>query len=592
MKTLVLAMWGRIAAFVAHALSVPCSHSCEHYLSERLASVHTSVNAARTNACATWCFLIFPLVVAAQNAPTFPAPNWFRQHLGTPNTRVELQAPAQIPDYVVDGKLQLSLKAYIELALRNNTDIALAKLQVLSPANAIMRAFGAFDPALAASFNNTRATQPTSSALQGASTLKSLSQPVDFTYQQLLPTGTAMSASFDVLRNSSNSSFSTFNPVISDSLSFSFDQPLLRNRGARITRLNILLARTNLRISQYQLRDQVSTLLAGAENAYWDVVQARDNLALQTKFLELRDAALQRAQKQLEAGALLPLDIFQPKADYASAQVAVIQARQALAHVENTLRLEIGADLDASLRSLPIVLTESLAIPAITLPDRDAAIRKAIESRPDHLAVAAALDVDDLNIRTSTDSLRPAVSLTGSYTSQGLGGIFNQLTNPFGNGTVVTGIPGGFSDALGQLFGFGFPVYSFGLRLNLPIRDRAAAANLSDTQIRKRQDALQLRKLEQGLRLQVLNAIDDLEAIRASMEQAETARQFAEKRFAAEQKKYELGVTQLFFVLDAQTQLNSAENDVLRQNITYRRALINLYLMTGEILAERHVTLN
>ena len=528
----------------------------------------------------------------AQTASIFPAPNWFREHLGTPPARVELQPPAQIEDYVVDGKLQLSMRAYIELALRNNTDIALAKLQVLSPANAILRAFGSFDPAVSATFSNTRATQPTSSALQGASTLNSLSQPVDLTYQQLLPSGTAMSVSYDALRSSTNNSFATFNPAISNSLSFNFDHPLLRNRGARLTRLNILLARSTLRISQLQLRDQVSNLLAAAENAYWDAVQARENLALQVKFLELRQAALQRAQKQLEAGALLPLDIFQPQADYASAQVAVIQARQALAHAENSLRVEIGADLDPALRSLPIVLTEPIDTSAVTVPDRDGAIRKALETRPDRLAVAAALDADDLNIRTATDALRPAVSLTGSYTSQGLGGIFNQISNPFGSGAVVTRIPGGFSDALSQLFGFGFPVYSFGLRLNLPIRDRAAAANLSDTQIRKRQDALQLRKLEQGLRLQVLNAIDDLEAIRASMEQAETARQFAEKRFAAEQKKYELGVTQLFFVLDAQTQLNQAENDVLRQNITYRRALINLYLMTGEILAERHVTLN
>jgi outer membrane protein len=531
-------------------------------------------------------------IYAQTSAPTFPAPNWFRQHLGSPNTRVELQAPAQIADAIVDGKLQLSLRDYIELALRNNTDIALAKLQVLSPANAIARAFGAFDPALAASFSNTRATQPTSSALQGASTLKSLSQPVDLTYQQLLPTGATMIASYDALRSSSNNSFSTFNPAISDSLSVSFDQPLLRNRGARLTRLNILLARSNLRISRYQLRDQVSSLLAGAENAYWDVVQARENLVLQTKFMELRDAALQRAQKQLEAGALLPLDIFQPKADYASAQVAVIQARQALAHAENSLRVEIGADLDSSLRALPIVLTEPLNIAAATLPDRETAIRSALASRPDRLAAATTLDADDINIRSATDALRPGVSLTGSYTSQGLGGIFNQLTDPFGNSTAVTRIPGGFADALSQLFGFGFPVYSFGLRLNLPIRDRAAAANLSDAQIRKRQDALQLRKLEQNLRLQVLNAVDDLEAIRASMQQAESAREFAEKRFAAEQKKYELGVTQLFFVLDAQTQLNAAENDVLRQNITYRRALINLYLMTGELLAERHVTLD
>ncbi len=134
--------------------------------------------------------------------------------------------------------------------------------------------------------------------------------------------------------------------------------------------------------------------------------------------------------------------------------------------------------------------------------------------------------------------------------------------------------------------------YSFGFRLNLPIRDRAAPANPSDAQILKRQDAPQLRKLEQNLRLQVLNAIDDLEAVRASMEQGAIERYFAQKRAAAEQKKYDLGVTQLFFMLDARTQLNQAGNDVLRQSINYRRSLINLYLMTGELLAERHVSLD
>src|SRR5208283_4257781 len=117
----------------------------------------------------------------------------------------------------------------------------------------------------------------------------------------------------------------------------------------------------------------------------------------------------------------------------------------------------------------------------------------------------------------------------------------------------ATPIPGGFGDALIQMFGFGYPVYSVGLQLKLPLRDRAAAADLADAEVRKRQDALKVRKIEQSLRLDVLNALDQLEAVRASIEQATVAREFAEKRFAAEQRKYELGVTQLFFVLDAQT---------------------------------------
>ena len=527
----------------------------------------------------------------AADAPLFPQSQWFRQHFGAGQSRVELQPPVRIADYVAGGKLELSLRAYIELALANGTDIALAKLQVLYPANAITRAFGAFDPALLASFSNTRSTQPTTSALAGANTLKALSQPVDFTYQQLLPTGTSLGVSFDAQRTSTNNSFSTYNPALSSSLSFQFDHPLLRNRGANMTRTTILIARSNLRVSRFQLRDQVSGLLALAENAYWDVVQARENLALQSKFLELRQAALERAQKQVEAGALLPLDVFQPKAEYASAQVSLIQARQSLSRAENALRQQIGADLDPDLRRLPIVLTEPFAIAPVALPDREAAIQKALAERPDRMAAATALDTDDLNIRNATEALRPSLSLTGSYVAQGVGGIYNQLSNPFGAGTVVTSIPGGLGDALGQLFGFSFPVYSFGLRLRLPLRDRSSGADLADAEIHKRQDALQLRKLEQGLRLQVLNAIDDLEAVQASMQQAEVAREFAEKRFAAEQKKYELGVTQLFFVLDAQTQLNLAENDVLRQSVNYRRSLIALYLMTGDLLAQRGVEL-
>ena len=554
-------------------------------------SIREAAPPGRAGAFACQFFLLFSSLAQAADAPLFPHPQWFHQHFATPRTHVELQAPVRIADYVAAGKLELSLRAYLELALANGTDFALARLQVLYPANAIQRAFSAYDPALTASFSNTRSTQPTTSALAGANTLKVLSQPVDFTYQQLLPTGTSFSMSFDAQRSSSNNAFSTYNPALSSSLTFQFDHPLLRNRGANMTRTTILIARSNLRISQFQLRDQVSTLLAAAENAYWDAVGARENLVLQSKFLELRQAGLDRAQRQVEAGALLPLDVFQPKSEYASAQVSVIQAKQALSRAENALRQQIGADLDPDLRRLPIVLTEPILTTPAPLPEREAAIQRSMADRPDRIAVAATLSTDDLTIRNATEALRPALSLTGGYTSQGLGGIYNQLSNPFGGATVVTSIPGGLGDALGQMFGFGFPVYSFGLRLRLPIRDRSAGADLADAEIRKRQDALQLRKLEQNLRLQVLNALDDLEAVQASMEQAQVAREFAQKRWEAEQKKYELGVTQLFFVLDAQTQLNLAENDLLRQSITYRRSLLNLHLVLGDLLTEHGVGL-
>jgi outer membrane protein TolC len=518
---------------------------------------------------------------AVEPAFTFPRPSWFRQHFAAPRTKVELQAPRRLSEYVVNGKLELSLRAYIELVLANSTDIALARLQVESPANAITRAFSVFDPSVSASFTSTRATETSINALQGASTIKLLDQPWSGSYSQLLPSGTSFSVGFYADRTSTNYAYNTYNPVLSSNLSVQIQHQLLRDRGAAMEKLNILLARSNLKISRYQLRDQVTSLIANAENAYWNVVEARETEKLAAQFVALKEASLERAQKQMDSGALLPLDIYQPKSEYASARLNQIQAKRALSQQENALRQQIGADLDPAIRDMPIALTEPLEIPVVQAPDKTEAVRKAMAARPDRLALAAALDNDDIGIRRANEALRPTVALVGSYQSQGIGGTY-----------LPAAIPGGFGDALSQMFQFKFPVYSFGLQMKLPIRDHAAAADLADAGIRKKTDALNLRKLEQTLRLQVLNAVDNVEAARASLEQAQLARDYAGKRFESEQKKYELGISYLFLLQQSQTDFNTTEFNVLEQNITYRRNLVNLYSIMGQLLDERGITLD
>jgi outer membrane protein len=524
-------------------------------------------------------FLIAAAAHGEQAASAFPRPSWFRQHFASPPTRVELQPVRRLSDFVVNGKLELTLKAYIELTLANNTDIALARLTVEMPRNAIQRAFADYDPKLSASFNTQRATQTSISSLEGQSTVRTGYQPFNGTYTQYLRTGTSFTTQFSASRSTSNAAYNIYNPVLSSNVQFSFSQPLLRNRGASLTRMNILAAHSTLRISQYQLRDQLTNYLANAENIYWNVVQARENLSLIRKLMELRAAALDRVQRMADAGAALPLDVYQPKSDYASAQLSVLQAARVLSQYENALRQQIGADLDPAIRHLPVSLTEPLALPIVTLPDKEEAVLTAMKARPDRQVAAAALDADDIGIRIATENLRPSVALTGGYASQGIGGA-----------SLRDAIPGGLGDALNQMFHFSFPVYQIGVTMNLPVRDRAASASLADAQIRKKMDSLTLRKQEQTVRMQVLNAIDNLETARASLEQAQLAREFADKRFAAEQKKYELGMSQPYFLLDAQTAFSAAENAVLAEEINYRRNLIDLYRVTGRLLEERGVT--
>jgi outer membrane protein TolC len=203
------------------------------------------------------------------------------------------------------------------------------------------------------------------------------------------------------------------------------------------------------------------------------------------------------------------------------------------------------------------------------------------------------LDTDDLTIKQVSNTLKPDLSLTGVYTSQGIGGTFFQRTNVF-NGvanqsTVTQIIPGGFGDSLDQLFGIGFPIYGFGVRLRLPIRNRAAAADMADAIVNKRRDALQVRGSEQQVRLDVLTAVNLVESSKVNLDLAIKSRDFAKNRLDAENKKYELGTSQIFLVLQAQTDLINAESNVVIQSINYKRNILNLLQTTGQLLDERGV---
>jgi outer membrane protein len=525
---------------------------------------------------------------------SFPTPSYFRETFAKADPKVEIQPPVRLPDFVVSGKLELSLRSYLELVLANNTDIQLQKLTVETPKNAILRAFGTFDPIATASFSSTRTKTPSSDALAGANTLSTLSQPARFGYQQTLSSGAQYNVTFLGSKSTTNSGFQNFNPALNSSFGVNFSQPLIRNRGSFINRIAINLARSRVRKSEYDLKDALLRLLSDAETAYWDVIQARENLRVQESAMNLANEALKRAQRELELGALSPLDIFNPQQQYATAEIGVSQARFRLAQVEDALRKQIAADLDPEIRRLPIVLTETV-MPAVEAAPVDAemAIEKALRIRPDLKSQMQDLDTDDLLLRQTRNAMRPDLSLTGAYTAQGRGGVAYVRGNVFtdAGARTVTVIPGGIGDAFDQMFGLGYPIYSFGLTLRLPIRDRRAAADHADAIITKRTDTLQVRTTAQTVRLDVLNAVNNVESSKAAVKLAVTALDFARKYLDAEQKKYELGTSQIFFVLQAQSALVAAESTVVQNSVNYRRNVLNLLRRTGELLDERGVAI-
>ncbi len=535
-----------------------------------------------------------PAALLAQpllESPKFPQQQFFRQYFGRELPRVNLRPPVRLSDYVVNNRMELSLRSYLELVLANNTDIQLERVILEQPRNAILRAYAPFDPTVRANFNATRANQQPTSALQAANILSTLNQPYGLTYTQTLESGTRYQVGFNGARNSTNDAFSTFNPFVTGALNFNFTQPLLRNRGGYVTKLPITIARSRLRRAEYDMVDNILDWVQQAETAYWAVIEARESLNVQEQALEVALKFLKRTERELELGAISPLEIFRPKQTYATSEVAVTQARYALQQAEDRLRRQMGADLDPEFRNMAIFLTETVLPPQDDAPlDREKYVEAAYQKRPDLKVNLQSLDIDDLSYKQAKNGLLPDLQLTGGYTSAGRGGNQAIRANVFGGGTTVLRVvPGGLSDALGRVFAFDFPTYSFGLNLTLPLRDRAAQANLADAVISKRLNSLRTRALEQQIRERVLNAVTQVESSRANVKQSQIVLDFALKNLDAEQKRYDLGVTTIFLVLDAQQSVTNAQASLVRASLGYRRALLGLLRQTGQLLDERNV---
>lgn len=496
-----------------------------------------------------------------------------------------LPQPDGLADHVVDGKLTLSLDDAIRLALANDTDIKLGHTPIDFAVDALKRTRQPFDPLFTSSFNDQRATSPSSTQLQGAPVVNTLSQITQFNYGQTFETGTNFQTSFNANKLSTNSSFNFINPSISTFLQFTVTQPLLRNRGLFPNRAPILIAQKNLRQARASFQAEVNNTILQAIGQYWNVILARENLGVQRKSLDEAQKSYDHDKKALSLGALPPLDIYRSESQVASRRVGVIQAEYALKQAEDQLRHVVGADLDDQIRALDVQLTENPEPGADLLTiDIASALSRALANRPEFEAVRQQLSTDDISVRLAHNNLRPDLELGGFYAGSGLGG--NQFNTAVPPQLVATS---GLGSSLSQTFQFNSPTYGATLSLSLPIKNHAAEANLGDALVGRKRDQYQERQTRQSVTLETANAVHMLEVSKLSIEAAKVALDLAQKNLHAEERKYELGADTIFFVLEAQTELAQAEQSLVQAQINYQLAVAAVDHATGDLLDHHHV---
>ncbi|HXY06639.1 MAG TPA: TolC family protein [Terriglobales bacterium] len=531
--------------------------------------------------------LLLPvLTCAAQNGDSYG-------QLITPRVLSgKLAAPEDMRAYVVEGKLRLSLRDAIFLALENNSDIRVDETQVENQKFNLLRNHQPFDPLLTAILFGNRYSYPGYSQLQGVgvsanATQNVLTQSGQLTFSQTFPTGTNIQVGLGSIKSSTNSGFYYFNPYFTSTWNLQFTQPLLRNRGRFANRAPIVIARRNLQQSRASFAAQVNDAVLQVVAQYWTVVQARGNLAVQQKSLDSAQASYQRDKRALELGALPPLNIYRSESEVASRRVQVIQGEYDLKQREDGLRMLIGANQDSYFHALDLELTEPAeAEGELRTIDSATALEQALEHRPELDAARYALANDDTNLQLAHNHLQADLSLTGFYQAQGLGGDQYNLTT----GQLIA--QGGLGTSFSQLFAFGYPGYGATLTLNLPIKNRGAQADLGAALVARRNDLYSERKIREQITLEVSNAVHQLELAKLTLAANRTAVDLAQKNVAAEQRKYELGEGTVFFVLEAQTELAQAEQALLQSQVSYQLAITAVDHATGSLLEPYHVQID
>jgi len=502
----------------------------------------------------------------------------------TPQVRSDkLGAPQHLRNYVVDGKLRLSLRDAVVLTLENNSSVRVQETQVELSKFTLLAAHAPFDPIVTSSYNIIDQTIQATSLLQGTGSLNvnftSTSQFAQFNYSQTFESGTIFLGTINSANFFTNNSLYFLNPYISSALMFQVTQPLLRNGWLFPNQAPLIIARRNLQQSRANFEAQVNNNILLAVSQYWAVVGALGNLEVARSSMAAAEATYKRDKRALELGALPPLDIYRSESQVAQRRVQVIQNEYSVKQAEDRLRMTIGADQDPYFQAIDLELTEQPE-PAGELRTVDAAtaLQQALAKRPEFDASRAALANDDTRIRLAHNHLLPELDLQGSYASNGVGG--TQFT---ASGQKLT------SSSVDQLFGFGFPTYQAQLSLSFPIKNRAAKAEMGNALVSRRADLYNERFLREQVLLDVSNAVHQLEQAKLSIVAGKEALDLANKTMTSEQRKYDLGSGTIFLVLEAQTEVAEAQQTLLQAEVLYQLALATVDHATGELLEPYHV---
>jgi|TARA_Y100001949_G_scaffold99738_1_gene84116 outer membrane protein TolC len=469
---------------------------------------------------------------------------------------------------------RLSMNDAVEMALEQNLTIQVERLNPQLQDLAIATVRAAWTPTLSTTFQNNDTQRPSSTQLDGGAVSTHTSAfSNDIGISQLTKWGGNYNVSWNSSTQSTSNFFTSFNPSVRSTVNFNYSQPLLRNFKIDNARQQLLISTKDREISDVQLRETIVSTVRQVKNAYWQLSYAIASLAVQQQSLELAEESLRNNQVRVEVGTMAPIDIVEAQAEVARNEETVIVAESAIDEAEDGLRALIMDPVTPNFWDINLEPTDTPLLQTREI-DIDAAVRNALSKRTDLSRIRKNLENVDVNIRYYKNQTLPDVNFQVNYSAQGVGG--TKLTrDSFFGGNVTNRVTKGYGSVLGDVFTSDFPTWTFGFTVGYPIGTSTADVNLVRSRLQRRQAETQIKSTELQVAGEVRRVGREVNTNLKRVDATESARQLAEQRLDAEQKKFAVGMSTSFLVFQAQRDLAQARNNELGAILDYNQAIVD-----------------
>ncbi len=457
-----------------------------------------------------------------------------------------------------------------------------------------------FDPSLTGTLQGEHATTPQSNTIfTGTPTLNQNTNTYNFGYTQGFSTGTLLSVTFDNSYVTTNSLFALVTPQLTPQFRFQLRQHLLQGFGFDPNLRYIRIARNNREITDVVFRQQIITTVSQVENIYWDLVTAYEAVKVNERALQLAEKVLSDDQEQVKIGTMAPITLAQAQSGVASAKQNLILSQTNLQLEQLLMKNAITKNMeDPLLAEAPVIPTDTLK------PDEQYQVRpiqelieEALQGRPEIASARINLTNLEVSRKSIRNALLPTLDAYAFYGSSGLAGPQNPAV-PICDPAVQQFtcyqpgiIPTTYNGAFNNLFNSTAPDKGIGVNLNITIRNRAAQANQVRSDLEYRQAQVALQQTENSITLQVRQAQFAMQQNYAALQAAIAARDYARESLTAEQKKFTYGASTPTLVLQASSNLTTAESNVLNAAANYEKSKVNLDFTTSETLSKLGVDL-